>query len=184
MNPSHVNPNSMNTFKWWSVRRPTFCNCVSNLLHSSFFCSMAISRDLSLDSFFRLEEARDVACSFKSMRLDYMGTSRNSEDSQYQTRRHSTVEKYRTGQIGSYFQREQHPMYLKCLCVFMQIRNKNVPHGDNTINDLILHWPPSLLIPAAGCWPSPWGPCSPSYKTPLHPSSRCPPSLSAPSVSL
>lgn len=54
---------------------------------------MAISRDLSLDSFFRLEEARDEACSFKSMRLDYMGTNRNSEDSQYQTRRHSTVEK-------------------------------------------------------------------------------------------
>lgn len=49
---------------------PTFCNCVSNLLHSSFFCSMAISRDLSFESFLRPDDASDEACSFRSMRFD------------------------------------------------------------------------------------------------------------------
>lgn len=50
--------------------KPTFCNCVSNLLHSSFFCSIAISSDLSLESFFKPEDASEEACSFRSMRLD------------------------------------------------------------------------------------------------------------------
>lgn len=60
--------------------KPTFCNCVSNLLHSSFFCSMAISSDLSFESFFKPDDARDEACSFRSMRLDCRWTHSADND--------------------------------------------------------------------------------------------------------
>lgn len=69
-------------------RTPTFCNCVSNLLHSSFFCSMAISSDLSFESFLRPEDARDEACSLRSMRLDCRWTdgtgSKQTNQTQWQ----------------------------------------------------------------------------------------------------
>lgn len=48
----------------------TFFNCASNLLHSSFFCSMAISKDLSLESLFSPADANEDACSLRSIKLD------------------------------------------------------------------------------------------------------------------
>ena len=62
----------------------TFCSCVSSLLHSSFFCSIAISRDLSLESFFRPEEAKDEACSFRSIKLDWEETRMPNTQSAFQ----------------------------------------------------------------------------------------------------
>lgn len=44
----------------------TLFSWFSHLRHSSLFCSKAISRLFSLESFFRPEEARDDACSFRS----------------------------------------------------------------------------------------------------------------------
>lgn len=46
----------------------TFLSWLSSLMHSSLFCSRAISRLFSLESFFSPEEARDEACSFRSNR--------------------------------------------------------------------------------------------------------------------
>lgn len=52
----------------------TFFNCASNLLHSSFFCSMAISKDLSLESLFSPADANEDACSLRSIKLDWKMT--------------------------------------------------------------------------------------------------------------
>lgn len=52
----------------------TFFNCASNLLHSSFFCSMAISKDLSLESLFSPADANEDACSLRSIKLDWKTT--------------------------------------------------------------------------------------------------------------
>lgn len=135
--------------------KPTFCNCVSNLLHSSFFCSMAISSDLSLESFFKPEDASEEACSFRSMRLDCKWTDRTCCQSSNQS----------IGISKSQSNTHKHTHTYKHLWCHLYIHSP---------------WPPSLLILFAGCWLSPSGPCFPFYRTPLLPDVLCLPSPAGP----
>lgn len=57
----------------------TFFNCASSLLHSSFFCSMAISRDFNFESLFSPAEANEDACSLRSIKLDWKKKNTSKE---------------------------------------------------------------------------------------------------------
>lgn len=65
----------------------TFFSWLSSLMHSSFFCSKLISRLFSLLSFFRVDEAREEAFSFRSNTIVWNGDERTGgmkkEDKQH-----------------------------------------------------------------------------------------------------